>query len=282
VLLGPRLPATPGPVMALQLGAGGGLGSFGHSPLSRNRRRGIIAGYLEPPMLFAPLVPVAVAALLSPAATTHAMAADGQSYRAHWSLDEVGSSTALDSSGNGNVGTNYNIVGDGAGYTFNGVDSRVIVPTAAILNPVAADFSWGVTLTMTQPPSPVGETYDVLRKGLVTTKGGDYKFEVKNVNGKALARCVAKTVRKDGTKVLAAIQGTTTLADSHPHVVTCTKTSTSITLKVDSLTPRTKTFAGGLGSVSNTSNLALGAKAESTASTGFDWFKGVISDAWVA
>jgi hypothetical protein len=135
---------------------------------------------------------------------------------------------------------------------------------------------------MTEPPSPVGETYDVLRKGLATTKGGDYKIEVKNVNGKALARCVAKTVRNDGTKVLAAIQGTTTLADSLRHAVTCTKTSTSITLQVDSLGPRSKTVSGGLGSVSNTANLALGAKAESTALTGFDWFEGMIFDAWVA
>jgi hypothetical protein len=224
----------------------------------------------------------AVAALLSLAAAPRAMAADGQSYRAHWSLDEMGSPIAVDSSENGNDGTNYHVVGDGAGYTFNGVDSRVIVPTAGILNPGAADFSWGVTLSMAQPPSPLGETYDVLRKGLVTTKGGDYKLEVKNVKGKALARCVAKTWRSDGTKVLAAIQGTTTLADSRAHVVTCTKTSTSITLKVDFLTPRTKTFSGGLGSVSNTANLALGAKAESTASTGFDWFEGVLFDAWVA
>src|SRR5919112_3938427 len=135
----------------------------------------------------------AVTALLSLVAAPQAMAVDGQSYRAHWLLDEVGSQTALDSSGNGNSGTNYNVVGDGAGYTFNGVDSRVIVPTSATLNPGAADFSWGVTLSMSRPPSPLGETYDVLRKGLVTTKGGDYKLEVKNVSGKALARCVAKS-----------------------------------------------------------------------------------------
>jgi hypothetical protein len=222
----------------------------------------------------------AVAAVLAITAAPPASAAG--TYRAHWSLNEVGSSVAVDSSGNGNNGTNYNVVGDGSSYTFNGTDSRVVVPTSGILNPGAADFSWGVTLSMSQPPSPVGETYDVLRKGLVTTKGGDYKFEVKNVNGKAVARCVAKSFRPDGTKVLAAIQGTTTLADSRQHVVTCTKTSTSITLKVDSLTPRTKTFSGGLGSVSNSANLALGAKAESTATTGFDWFEGKIFDAWVA
>lgn len=206
-----------------------------------------------------------------------------ESFRAHWTLDEIGSATAFDSSGNGNDGTNVDVVGDGTGYTFNGVDSRVVVPSSATLNPGFTDFAWGVTLTMTAPPMPVGETYDVLRKGLVTTKGGDYKLEVKNANGKAVARCVSKSVRANGTKVLAAIQSTgTTLADGQQHVVTCTKTSTSISVQVDARALRTKTFDGGLGSVSNTSELALGAKAESTATTGFDWYDGVIWDAWVA
>jgi hypothetical protein len=224
---------------------------------------------------------VVVAGALTLAAP-HAATAAGSGFRAHWTLDEVGSATALDSSGNGNNGTNDHIVGDGSGYTFNGTDSRVVVPSSGSLNPGAADFSWSVTLSMSAPPTPVGETYDVLRKGLVTNKGGDYKLEVKNVKGKALARCVAKTVRAGGTKVLASIQGTKTLADGQPHVVTCVKTSTGITLKVDSLLPRTKTYAGGLGSVSNAADLALGAKAESTATTGFDWFQGKIFDAWVA
>jgi len=221
---------------------------------------------------------VASLALTAP----RAVASDAD-LRAHWTLDEIDSPTAFDSSPNGNNGTNIDIVGDGSGYTFNGVDSRVVVPSSDSLNPGVADFAWGVTLTMTAPPSPVGETYDVLRKGLVTTKGGDYKLEVKNIKGNAVARCVSKSVRSDGTKVLAAIQSTaTTLADGQPHVVTCTKTSTSISIKVDTRALRTKSFSGGLGSVSNTSELALGAKAESTATTGFDWFEGVISDAWVA
>jgi hypothetical protein len=204
-------------------------------------------------------------------------------YRAHWTLDEPGTPpTAADVSGNGNTGTNFNITGDGSGYTFNGTNSRVVVNNSPSLNPGAATFSWGVTLSMTAPPQPVGETYDVLRKGLSTTAGGDYKFEVKNVNGKAFPRCVSKTYKAGGTKVNALIQGNTNLADGQHHDVTCTKTATGITLKVDALAPRTKTYTGGLGSVSNTSNLALGAKAEATASTGFDWFAGELYDAWVS
>lgn len=203
-------------------------------------------------------------------------------YRAHWTLDEINSPTAFDSSGNGNHGTNSNVVGNGSAYTFDGQDARVIVPSSPSLNPGTADFSWGVTLSTTLVPQPLGETYDVLRKGLSSAKSGFYKIEIKNAKGKALARCVSKSIRSDGSKVTAAIQGTTNLADGQQHVVSCAKTSAGITLYVDSLTPRTKTIAGGLGSVSNDAALGLGAKAESTANTGFDWFEGKIYDAWVS
>ena len=203
-------------------------------------------------------------------------------YRAHWTLDEINSPTAFDSSDNGNHGTNFNVVGDGSAYTFDGHDARVIVPSSASLNPGTATFSWGVTISTTSVPQPLGETYDVLRKGLASAKGGNYKIEIKNVKGKALARCVSKSIRSDGTKVTAAIQGTTHLADGQQHLVSCAKTSTGITLYVDSLAPRTKTFTGGLGSVSNDAALALGAKAEQTVNTGFDWFEGKIYDAWVS
>jgi hypothetical protein len=213
---------------------------------------------------------------------TETMAAHRHSYRAHWLLNEVHGPTAWDASKHHNDGLRHHIVGDGRGYRFNGVDSRVVVPSSASLNPRFDGFSWGVTLRMGKAPSPVGETYDVLRKGLVTTRGGDYKVEVKNVDGRAVARCVTRTFRRNGTKVLAYVQGSTNLANHRRHRVRCTKTSTNITLKVDSLSPRTKRYPGGLGSVSNTSKLALGAKAESTATTGFDWFRGEIFTAWVA
>lgn len=193
-----------------------------------------------------------------------------------WLLDETGTpSTAVDSSGLGNHGTNYNIVGTGSGYLFNGTSSRVVVPDADSLDPGTADFSFGVTLVMTTPPVR-GETYDVLRKGLSSTKGGEFKIEITHANGTARARCLVK----DANKVLAAIVAPTSLANGVPHTVTCTKTSGGVSVKIDSLAPKTRTVTA-LGSVSNTSQLALGAKAESTASSGFDWYLGVINDAWV-
>jgi hypothetical protein len=205
-----------------------------------------------------------------------------QSYRAHWTLDEVGSSKAFDSSGNGNDGTNFHVVGDGGGYTFNGTNARVIVPNAASLNPGSTSFSFGVTLTITAPPTPSKETYDVLRKGLVSTRGGDYKLEIMNSGGRAVAHCVVRSFRANGTKVLASVTSTASLADGRPHAVACAKSATGITVTVDSLPARTKTYAGGLGSVANNANLGLGAKPETNPETGYDWFRGVLSDAWVA
>ena len=201
----------------------------------------------------------------------------------HWQLDEKSGTTAHDSSGNANRGTTHHTVGTGSGYVFNGVNARVIVPSSKSLNPGAADFSFGTTLIMTKPPAIVGETYDVLRKGLSSTRGGDYKLEIKNVKGKAVARCVVKSVRDNGRRVNASIQGLRKrdLADGKKHTIRCAKSTSSISLKVDSLKLRSKTYSAGLGTVSNNRDLALGAKAEATAKSGFDWYHGRINDAWV-
>ena len=196
--------------------------------------------------------------------------------RAVWLLDEPGvPTTAVDSSGFGNHGTNYNIVGTGSGYQFNGTNSRVVVADSGSLDPGTANFAFGATLVMVTPPVK-GETYDVLRKGLSSTKGGEFKLEITHVSGKARARCVVT----DANKVRVAVVAPTSLADGVPHSVTCSRTSRTVSVTIDSLAPRTKTVAA-LGSVANSSKLALGAKAENTTDSGFDWYLGVINDAWV-
>jgi hypothetical protein len=209
--------------------------------------------------------------------TPHAVAAP--SYSAHWTLDEIGSRTALDSSGHGNDGTNHDVVGDGSGYVFNGTSSRVVVPHDSSLDPGSGDFSWGVTLSMTRTP-PKRETYDVLRKGLAGAKGGDYKLEITHSSGKAKARCVFNSVRS-GKRVNAALVGAKSLADGRQHTIRCSKTAKALTITIDGTKPKTKQITGGLGSITNTASLALGAKAEQKATSGFDWFKGELFDAWV-
>lgn len=221
------------------------------------------------------VIAAAAAAVLVAVAPPASMAAE-QIPHGEWSLDEPGSpATASDTSGFDNHGANHDIVGNGTGYQFNGTSSRVVVADSPSLDPGSADFTFGVTLVMTTPPD-LGETFDILRKGLASTSGGAYKLEVKNTKGVAKARCLVK----DSTKVAAATMAPTSLANGVPHTITCSKTSTGVTVRVDALTTRTKTVAH-LGSVSNTKELALGAKAGSSASTGFDWYRGILEDAWV-
>jgi hypothetical protein len=219
----------------------------------------------------------------APASAANAStAAATPDYRAHWMLDEMGGGTALDSSGNHNDGNALNTYGDGSGYTFNGSNSRVIVPNALTLNDTAGNFSWGVTLSMTKLPLPSGETYDILRKGIAGGKGGDYKLEIWNAGGRAKARCVFNSILPNGKRSNLALMGSSSVADGRPHVITCTKTSNTLAVTVDSLKPVSKTSSAGLGSVSNTYDVALGAKAEMTSKSGFDWFDGELFDAWVA
>ena len=190
--------------------------------------------------------------------------------RAVWHFDETSGSTAFDSSGNGNNGTAENVVMTGDGYVFDGHSSKVVVPSSESLNPGTSPFSFSVTFQSSVAPGD-GLDYDLLRKGLTTTRGGEYKVEVLQANGKARALCVVK----DSAKKVLQIRGTTNLTDGKVHTITCTRTSTGLTVVVDNLAPRTK--AGSTGTIANTAPLALGAKAE-----GGDWFDGVLLEASVS
>jgi hypothetical protein len=193
--------------------------------------------------------------------------------RAVWHFDETSGTTAVDSSGNGNDGTAQDVVMTGSGYVFNGVSSKVVVPTSDSLNPGTAAFSFSVTFQSSVAPGS-GLDYDLLRKGLTTTSGGEYKVEILQANGKARALCVVK----DSAKKALQIRGTTNLTDGQVHTITCTRTSAGLTLVVDNLAPRIK--SGSTGTVSNTAPLSIGAKAEG--GPGADWFNGVILDASVS
>lgn len=193
---------------------------------------------------------------------------------AHWSFDETGTPPAelVDDSGNGNNGhPQGGIVGDGAAYTFDGSTGLVTVPDSASLDPGTADFSTTVKVTTGLPATG---RYEVLRKGVGSTRGGEYGLEVVNANGAARAVCLVK----DGAGHSASIRsGGGTLADGQEHTITCAKTSTSLTVTVDGGSARTKTASGGLGSVDNAAPLVFGAIGAS----GGSWFAGSIGDATV-
>jgi hypothetical protein len=214
-------------------------------------------------------------ALLGTVSATSASAVD---YRAHWLLDEPNNpAIAYDATANHNNGQNANITGTGSGYVFDGT-SRVVVPDSASLSPGTDAFQFGVTVVSGVPA--VGTDYDLLRKGFSSTVGGEFKVEILNVNDKARPMCLVK----DSLKHVASIRGgpTAGIADGKAHVITCSKTSTGVTITVDGVS-KTKTITATLGIVANSGTLTLGAKdGYAPGNVNGDWSKVTLLDAWMA
>jgi hypothetical protein len=198
---------------------------------------------------------------------------------AQWNMDNTFGDTMEDSSGNGNHGTMYNIVTSGGGYIFDGGTSKVIVPDSETLNPGNKDFSFTVQVQTDTVP-PVGLDYDLLRKGISTTKGGEYKIELINVNGKAKALCVVK----DSTGHTKSIRGggTLNLADNVLRTITCTKTASALSVQVSSRPLNSK--PAHLDSISNSQPLTIGVKLPNSPENDLDagdWYKGVMRSATI-
>jgi len=225
------------------------------------RRAGVAAGAL------------AVVASLLGTATAAADTVDA----AVWLMDETSGTTMVDSSGSGNDGTTYNVTmaGDTGGYLFDPVArSKVVVPDSSTLNPGASDFSYSVVVQSDHVPAS-GTDYDLIRKGIGTTAGGQYKLEIVYAKGQGRAFCLVK----DAFGTTATIKGTTNVTDGQVHTLTCTKTSTGVTLQVDALKPRSRTLSTPLGPISNTTALVIGAKTPTVKSASGDWYNGALLDA---
>ncbi len=155
---------------------------------------------------------------------------------------------------------------------------------SASLSPGASDFSFSATLTTNVPAA--GTDYDVIRKGLASTRGGEYKIEVLHVNGIAKAMCLVKDSNKNVASVRWSPAGG--LADGRQYMITCAKTATGVTLNLaassddgaswTSYKARSKTVSGGLGTVANDGKLFIGTKSD----TGGDPFNGTLFDASVS
>jgi hypothetical protein len=184
-------------------------------------------------------------------------AADAATFGASWQLNEK-TGAVIDSSGNQNNGTVHGgVTRTGTGYHFDGSTGYVSVPNSASLNPGSAPITLTAKFSLDGNPTR-GNDYDIVRKGLAGTAGGDFKMEVLS-DGAAFCRfggANAGTV-KGGSNL-----GTGT------HVVRCAKTSSSIVLTVDGATKATKTIT--VGSISNKQPVILAAKP------GDDFTKGLI------
>jgi hypothetical protein len=204
-------------------------------------------------------------------ATGRAQAATGTA--ALWKMNETSGTTMHDSASDGTQdnGTLRNVtVGQpgahGRAYRFNGPElSYVSVPDSPDINPVDRSFTFSVMVQFTQNPS--GD-YDLLRKGLSTTPGGDYKTEIAKT-GQAICEWKGSSATKD-------LIGGSPLNDGVWHTITCKKTAGKVTLRVDGTVRASSSVT--IGTISNSADLLLGAKSTS----GGDQYQGLMDRAKIA
>ncbi len=182
-----------------------------------------------------------------------------------WHMNETSGTRMVDSVGR-NDGTLHNVIlkvpaaaGQGTAYGFNGSSSYVSVPSTNSLN--AGSRSIKITIHLKTNSKPAKPDWDLIRKGVYTTPGGEFKVEYQP---SGQATCAFK-----GSKYAELTAGPS-LADNKWHTVVCIKEAASVKLVVDG-----KTFSQSItiGSVSNSEPVVLGAHP------GSEFFKGTLDEA---
>jgi hypothetical protein len=182
---------------------------------------------------------------------------------ADWQMDET-SGQMIDSSGNNNNGTPTNVDQTGSRYVFNGTNSYVAVPDRDSLDPQEKDIKLKARVKVTDRPMD-DDSYDIVRKGLVTTPGGDYKMEIKRAADPTVGKLHCLFKGDGGTVDKEARQD---IVDGNGHKLECIKTSTSVVARIDGEIGGTT--AGSAGSISNASNVIVGAKTADPLDDMFD------------
>lgn len=199
------------------------------------------------------MVAAAVASVVALALGTPANAAS--TVRAQWDMSSL--PTMVDSAGGDNNGKTKKVRLSGGHYKFNGRSSLATVPDKANLDPGTAPIRLTARVKFTAVPA-VGETFDIVRKGVTTSAGGDYKMEIyRRSSGEAVAACSFK----DANKVSGQSYGTVNLAGTGWQTITCIKTSTSLTVIAGG---QTRTSKKALGAISNSAPVYVGGKGDGT------------------
>src|SRR5215211_2627214 len=169
----------------------------------------------------------------------------------------------LDSSGNNN-GDPTDVRQRGSRYVFNGSTSYVVVPDSDSLDPQENDITLRARVKVTDAPMD-DDSYDIVRKGLSGTPGGDYKMEIKRAADPTVGmlHCLFKG---DGGTVDKVARHD--IVDGNWHTLECIKTRTSVVARVDGKSGGTK--AGSAGTISNPTNVMVGAKTTDPLDDTFD------------
>ncbi len=184
--------------------------------------------------------------------TGPAVPAPSGNVRGSWNFDETSGTVVHDSSSYGNDGTVHGATlgrpgrqGTSLGFDNN---AHVLVSSDASLNPGASNFEFSAYVNFTVLP-PSGGTYDIVRKGLAATSGGEYKVEIVQ-SGRA--RCIAK----DSTGRTGRVPGPmASLADGTWHQVGCRRTGSTWSVVVDGVT---RSRSVDFGSIGNNRSLSIG------------------------
>ena len=182
---------------------------------------------------------------------------------ADWQMNET-SGQMIDSSGNNNDGDPTDVGQRGSRYVFNGSTSYVLVPDSDSLDPEGKDITLRAGVKVTDKPMD-DDSYDIVRKGLSGSPGGDYKMEIMRAADPTVGNlhCLFK-----GTEGTVDIVARRDIVDGEWHTLECIKTSTSVVARVDGRSGSTK--AGSAGSISNASNVMVGAKTADPLDDTFD------------
>ena len=199
--------------------------------------------------VFVVVAGIIVASMASPAWAVLLKAAD-------WQMDEMDETSGqmLDSSGNNNNGTPTDVLQTGSTYVFNGSTSYVAVPDSDSLDPEGKDVTLSARVMVTDAPMD-DDSYDIVRKGLVSSPGGDYKMEIKRAADPTVGKLHCLFKGDGGTVDKVARRD---IVDGNWHTLECIKTSTSVVARVDGRSGSTK--AGSAGSIANASEVMVGAK----------------------
>jgi hypothetical protein len=185
-----------------------------------------------------------------------------------WHMDETSGTTMFDSVGSHNGTLHSTQVGlpgfTGTAFAFNGSSSYVDVPSTADLNPGSADITFTIHLKTSGTPPPPPADWDVFRKGLYTTGGAEWKMEFQQTGQ---ASCGF-----EGTGGYAELAAGPAINDGQWHTISCVKTSTAIQVVVDG---QAFSKAASIGSIANTTDVAIGARP------GSDWYQGQLDEASV-
>ena len=169
-------------------------------------------------------------------------------------MNETSGLEMIDSSANNNNGTLMGgVVQTGSTYLFNGSTSYVVVPDNNSLDPLEKDITLRASVGVTDAPMD-DDSYDIVRKGLSATPCGDYKMEIMGTSDPTVGKlhCVFK-----GTGGTVRNLAQPDIVDGNRHTLMCIKRRDSVVAKVDG---RSYTKTGSVGSISNPTNVLVGAK----------------------